>query len=99
MGWWLRINNFSIMGAHRKIFKGGGGGGGGGSQKKQYRESDCQEKRGLNKQFADLRGGLAKKEGMVFLRWGGGGGGGGRAVDNPMHTMSDLITITKAMVF
>ena len=30
MGWGLRINNFSIMGAHRKFLGGGGAGGAGG---------------------------------------------------------------------
>ena len=34
-------------------------------------------------QFADLRGGIAEKEGVVFLRGGEGDGGG----DTPMHTM------------
>ena len=37
--------------------------------KNQYREGNCL-KRGLG-QFADLGGGLGKKEGLVFLRgWG-----------------------------
>ena len=40
--------------------------------------------------------GLGKKRGDGIFEVGGGGGG---AVDTLMHTMSDLITITKAMVF
>ena len=64
----LRMKNFNIMGVHWKIqFLSGGGG----SHKKPiyiYRE-DLPEKGGLG-QFADLRGGLAEKEGVVFLRGG-----------------------------
>ena len=41
--------------------------------KNQYRGGDCLKKRGGGLgQFAYLKGGLSKKEGVVFLRKGGG---------------------------
>ena len=64
----LRMKNFNIMGVHWKIqFLSVG-------KKKQYiyicrYREDLPEKEGLG-QFADLRGGLAEKEGVVFLRGG-----------------------------
>ena len=63
----LRMKNFNIMGVHWKIqFLSGGGG----VTKNQYiYREDLPEKGGLG-QFADLRGGLAEKEGVVFLRGG-----------------------------
>ena len=73
--------NFNILGVHGKIRVLGrrGGGRGGRLQKNNISSGIALKGRGLG-QFADLRGGLRKKEGMVFLREGG--------VDIPMHTMS-----------
>ena len=65
------------MGVHWKIrFLGGGEG----ASRKTINRRDCLKKEGLG-QFADLRGGLSKKEGVVFL-WG-------ERVDTSMHTMSE----------
>ena len=41
------------------------------STKNQDRGGDCLKREGLG-QFADLRRGLARKRGVVFLRGGGG---------------------------
>ena len=69
----LRIKNFIIMGVHSKIRILVG------VTKNQYIGGDCL-KRGALGQFADIRGGLGEKEGVVLL-------GGGRGVDTPMHPM------------
>ena len=61
----LRIKNFIIMGVHSKIRILVG------VTKNQYIGEDCL-KRGALGQFADIRGGLGEKEGVVLL--GGGGG-------------------------
>ena len=58
----LRMKNFNILGVHWKIQLLGGGGGGSG---KTNIEGRLPKKEGLG-QFADLRGGLGKKEGVVF---------------------------------
>ena len=53
-------------------------GGGGGFTKKQYIGEIAYKGEGVLGQFADLRGGLGKKERVVFLR----------GVDTPIHTMT-----------
>ena len=63
----LRLKNFDIMGVHWKIWFLGEA-----LHENQYTGGGC-FKRGLGL-FADLRKGLEKKRGMVFLRGGGGGG-------------------------
>ena len=60
----LRMKRFNIFGVHWKIWLLGARGSG--VMKNQYRGRNCL-KRGL-RQFADLRGGLARKRRMVFLR-------------------------------
>ena len=55
----LRMKNFNILGVHWKIQLLGG------SQETNIEGGDC-IKRGELGQLADLRGGLGKKEGVVF---------------------------------
>ena len=58
--------SFNITGIHRKIqFSRGGGG----FQEKPIYRGDCLKRGGLG-EFADLRGELGKKEGVLFLRGG-----------------------------
>ena len=73
----LRMKNFDILGVHWKIQLLGG------SSQKTDIEGGTAYKVGLGK-LADLRGGLARKRGVVFLREG---------VDIPMHTMYIYIYI------
>ena len=67
----LRMKNLNILGVHGKIRVLEGR-----FHEKPIYRGDCL-KRGGFEQFADLRGGLARKRGVVFLR----------EVDTPMHTM------------
>ena len=62
----LKIKNFGVLGVHWKIRLLGGE-----FTKNRYRGGDCLKREGLG-QFADLRGGLARKRGWCFW-WGGGG--------------------------
>ena len=67
------MKNFNIFGVHRNIqFLGG---------RRLHEKPMCREdylKRGELGQFADLSGGVGKKEGVVILR----------GIDTPMHTMA-----------
>ena len=60
----LRMKNFNIWGFTKNQYKGG----------------SCLKKGGGLGQFADLRGRLGKKEGVVFLR----------GVDTPVHTIGSM---------
>ena len=64
----LTMENFNIFWVHWKIWFFLFLGGGGWVTKKQYRQGNCL-KRGLG-QFVDLREGLARIMGVVFLRVG-----------------------------
>ena len=75
------MKNVNILGVHWNIWLLGG------SSLKNDIEGGLSKKEVLG-QFADLRGVLARKRGVVFLMEGGRGGGrGGGVVDVPMHTM------------
>ena len=73
MGWGLRINNFSIMGAHRKFL---GGGRGGWFTKKTIKRGWLPRKAGLEQTVCRFKMGLGKKRGDGIFEVGGGGGGG-----------------------
>ena len=60
------MKNFNVFGVHGKIQVLEGG-----FSKNQYIWADCLKRGGGGLgQFADLRGGLGKKEGVVFLMGG-----------------------------
>ena len=58
----MKDENFNVFGVHGKIQVLEGG-----FSKNQYIWGDCLKRGGGLGQFADLRGGLGKKEGVVFL--------------------------------
>ena len=69
----LRMKNLNILGVHGKIRVLEGQ-----FHEKPIYRGDCLKRGGGGfEQFADLRGGLARKRGVVFLR----------GVDTPMHTI------------
>ena len=76
MGW--RMKNFNIFGVYGKIRVLEGG-----HEKPIYR-GDCLKKGGAWIVFG-FRGGLGKKDGVVFLR--------GEEVDTPMYTMGDSLVV------
>ena len=69
----IRKRNFNIIGVHWKIELLGG------SRKNNIYRGESPKKGGLG-EFTDLRGGLAKKRGIVFLR----------GLGTPMHTMGKV---------
>ena len=81
MGMGLRIKNFNIIGIHKKVrFLWG-------ILKNQY-IGGLPKKWGFG-EFADLRGSLAIKKGMVFLR----------GVDTPIHTIYLSLSLLYVFVY
>ena len=87
----LRMKNFNILGVHWKIWLLRGG-----SWKKQYRGRDCLKREGGLGLFADLRGGLARKKGVVFLR---GGGWDPNANYSPTNCLKQIVLAHRTIYF